>query len=109
MMAEVIRSKPLMGIKTGLNEAFLIDTETKEKLVKDDPRCSELMRPLLRGQDLERWCANWAGLWMIACGHAQGVRAGGKTISRSVKVGPLHEPQHFLRIGTSQPLSFRHG
>ncbi len=27
--------KPLYGIKTGLNEAFLIDTEKRNKLVQD--------------------------------------------------------------------------
>src|SRR5262249_11881232 len=36
---------PLLGIKTGLNEAFMIDTATKESLVKDDPHSADLLRP----------------------------------------------------------------
>ena len=58
--------EPLYGIKTGFNEAFLIDTPTKERLVEADPASESLFRPYLRGQDLDRWQAEWNGLWMIA-------------------------------------------
>ena len=57
--------KPLYGIKTGFNEAFLIDTCTRDRLVKDDPGCVDIIKPYLRGQDIERWFAPWTGLWMI--------------------------------------------
>jgi hypothetical protein len=58
--------KPLLGIKTGMNEAFLVDAPTKEELVQGDPKSAELLRPYVRGQDIDRWLAGWAGLWMIA-------------------------------------------
>ena len=58
--------KPLMGIKTGCNDAFLIDTPTKNALVSADPRCAEIIKPYVRGQDVSRWAPDWAGLWMIA-------------------------------------------
>ncbi|HEY8506050.1 MAG TPA: TaqI-like C-terminal specificity domain-containing protein, partial [Gemmataceae bacterium] len=57
---------PLYGIKTGFNEAFLMDTPTKERLVAADPKSADLFRPYLRGQDVKRWCAEWTGLWMLA-------------------------------------------
>lgn len=57
--------KPLYGIKTGLNEAFLIDTPTRDRLVRDDPKCAEIIRPYLRGQDIERWWSPPSGLHMI--------------------------------------------
>lgn len=57
---------PLYGIKTGFNEAYLIDTATKDRLVAADPASAPLFKRYLRGQDLERWQAEWAGLWMIA-------------------------------------------
>jgi hypothetical protein len=57
--------KPLYGIKTGLNEVFLIDTAMKEQLIAADRRSAELIKPCLRGQDIERWSSQWAGLWMI--------------------------------------------
>jgi hypothetical protein len=65
-LAEFAGMKPLMGIKTGCNDAFLIDTATKNALVKADPKCGEIVRPYVRGQDISRWSPDWAGLWMIA-------------------------------------------
>lgn len=57
---------PLRGILTGFNEAFLIDTATKKQLVTADPKSEPLFRPYLRGQDIDRWEAEWNELWMIA-------------------------------------------
>ncbi len=64
-LAEFAGVKPLYGIKTGLNEAFLIDTPAKERLVREDPRSAEVIKPYLRGQDIKRWSPEWDGLWMI--------------------------------------------
>jgi hypothetical protein len=57
--------KPYFGIKTGLNEAFVIDASTKERLVREDPRSAEVIKPYLRGQDMERWVGDWQQLWLI--------------------------------------------
>ncbi|MDI6799062.1 MAG: TaqI-like C-terminal specificity domain-containing protein [Actinomycetota bacterium] len=54
------------GIKTGLNEAFIIDTATKERLCKEDPKSAEILKPILRGRDIKRYGYDWAGLWIIA-------------------------------------------
>jgi hypothetical protein len=59
-------SGPYRGILTGFNEAFLLDTATKERLVAADPKSANLFRPYLRGQDINRWAAEWSGLWMLA-------------------------------------------
>ncbi len=64
-LAEYAGVKPLYGIKNGLNEAFLIDTATKDRLVREDPRSAEIIKPYLRGQDIKRWSPEWRGLWMI--------------------------------------------
>jgi hypothetical protein len=60
-----VYGSPLYGIKTGLNEAFVIDTPTKEKLCAADPRSAELLKPWLEGKDLKRWHAEPRGLWII--------------------------------------------
>ena len=52
-------------MKTGLNEAFIIDNETKDELVARDPRSAEILKPVLRGRDIQRYQANWAGMWLI--------------------------------------------
>ncbi len=64
-LADYAGVRPLYGIKTGYNEAFLIDTATKERLIREDGRAAEIIKPYLRGQDIDRWLPDWAGLWMI--------------------------------------------
>jgi hypothetical protein len=64
-LREYLGASPLMGIKTGCNEAFLVDSQRKETLIKADPEAAGLIRPYLRGQDISRWSPQWAGLWMI--------------------------------------------
>lgn len=53
------------GIKTGFNEAFIIDNDTKERLCKEDPKSIEILKPILRGRDIQRYSYKWAGLWLI--------------------------------------------
>ena len=53
------------GIVTGFNEAFCIDTEVRDRLVSEDAKCLDLIRPFVRGQDVDRWDTNWNGTWMI--------------------------------------------
>jgi hypothetical protein len=64
-LEKFIPEKPSYGVKTGLNDAFLVDTATRDQLVRDDPKCADIIKPYLRGQDIERWSAPWSGLWMI--------------------------------------------
>ncbi|WP_119071974.1 Eco57I restriction-modification methylase domain-containing protein [Aggregatilinea lenta] len=64
-LREYIGAEPYYGIKTGFNEAFLIDTATRNSLVEEDSACENIIKPYLRGQDIKRWTPEWAGLWMI--------------------------------------------
>ncbi len=43
------------GIKTGLNKAFVIDRATKDRLLHEDPNCSDLIKPFLMGRDIVRY------------------------------------------------------
>ena len=45
------------GVKTGFNEAFIIDEETKSRLINDDPNSADLIRPIYRGQDIWKYCS----------------------------------------------------
>lgn len=54
------------GILTGLNEAFIIDKKKYDELVAADPRSAEVLKPILRGRDIKRYKAEWAGLYLIA-------------------------------------------
>ena len=60
-----VHGAPLRGIVTGLNEAFVIDSATRDRLVLADPNSAELLKPLLRGEDIKRWRVESDGLWII--------------------------------------------
>ena len=53
------------GLVTGLNRAFIIDSETKEALIREDPRSAELLKPVVRGRDVHAYRVDWAGLWLV--------------------------------------------
>ncbi len=50
---------------TGYNAAFIIDEKTKESLIAEEPRSADIIKPVLRGRDIKRYRAEWAGLWLI--------------------------------------------
>ena len=59
------------GIKTGFNDAFIINTEKRDEILSncqtedERKRTAELIRPILRGRDIKRYGYNWANLWLI--------------------------------------------
>lgn len=64
-LAEYAGVRPLYGIKTGFNDAYLIDTPTRDRLIREDQKCAELIKPYLRGQDIDRWSCPPSGLHMV--------------------------------------------
>lgn len=65
-LGEYVNGKFYRGIITGLNEAFVIDQSTRSRLVAEDARSIEVIKPWLRGRDVKRWWVDWAGLYVIA-------------------------------------------
>jgi type I restriction-modification system DNA methylase subunit len=59
-----VYGSPLYGIKTGLNEAFVINAQQYAQLKQDDPN-GEILKPFLEGKDLKRWRAESRGLYLI--------------------------------------------
>jgi hypothetical protein len=53
------------GIKTGFNEAFIIDEKTKNELIAQDPNSKNIIKPLLRGRDLLRYSFKFNNLYLI--------------------------------------------
>ncbi len=43
------------GVLTGRNEAFVIDDATRKRLVREDKRSAELIKPFLAGRDIKRY------------------------------------------------------
>ena len=59
------------GIKTGLNEAFIITEEKRKQILasclseEERTRTDEIIRPILRGRDIKKYGYDWAGLYLI--------------------------------------------
>ncbi|MCU7543284.1 Eco57I restriction-modification methylase domain-containing protein [Riemerella anatipestifer] len=53
------------GIKTGFNDAFIIDGAKRKELIAKDPKSAEIIRPILRGRDIKRYSYDFADLWLI--------------------------------------------
>ncbi|MBU1212206.1 MAG: Eco57I restriction-modification methylase domain-containing protein [Alphaproteobacteria bacterium] len=64
-LREYVGADPYYGIKTGLNEAFLIDAQQRAALIQQDRNAASHIRPYLRGQDIGRWTSPETGLYMI--------------------------------------------
>ena len=53
------------GIKTALNEAFIISGEIKREILEKEPESSIFTKPILRGRDIKKYKAEFADLWLI--------------------------------------------
>jgi len=53
------------GIKTGFNDAFIINGEKRAELIAQDPKSAEIIRPILRGRDIKRYGYEFADLYII--------------------------------------------
>ena len=43
------------GIKTALNNAFIIDENTRQEIISQDGASAELIKPIYEGKDLHKW------------------------------------------------------
>ena len=50
---------------TGFNGAFVINSQTKEQLIHEDPKSAEIIRPILRGRDISRYDYDFEDSWLI--------------------------------------------
>ncbi len=54
-LSEYVDGKIYRGVLTGLNEAFVIDQATRKRLIAEDPRSEEIIKPFLAGRDIKRY------------------------------------------------------
>lgn len=53
------------GILTGFNEAFIIDGTIKDELIRKDKKSAEIIKPLVRGRDINKYSFDFANKWLI--------------------------------------------
>ncbi len=98
------------GILTGCNEAFIVDTASKDLLCCKNTESIEFFHPLVRGRDIQKYLCNWDESWIIAI-------ESGFTDNKRGKANPeeflrlSHESvfEHLKRIGDSFNKAFSHG
>ncbi len=64
-LSEYVDGKSYRGILTGLTEAFIINEETKKKLILEDKKSEELISPFLLGRNIKPYSTNEASNWLI--------------------------------------------
>jgi len=52
---EYVGAKIYRGILTGLNEAFIIDEETRSELIQKEPDSANIIKPVLSGSEIKRY------------------------------------------------------
>lgn len=64
-LGKFVEGKFYYGIKTGLNEAFVINATTRARLIAEDPNCEAIIKPWLNGKDIQRWYGNSKDIYLI--------------------------------------------
>ncbi len=54
-LSSVVAGQFHYGIKTGFNDAFVIDAATRKQIISEQPSAAKLIKPWFGGKDIERW------------------------------------------------------
>jgi len=54
-LGEYVQGKIYRGVLTGLNEAFVIDAATRDRLIAEDARSAEVIKPFLSGKEIKKY------------------------------------------------------
>ena len=68
-LEQYVKGKICWGIKTGLNEAFVINQKIKEELIAKNPKNLEIIKPFLTGRDIGRYSINSKQIYLIFTYH----------------------------------------
>ena len=60
-----LKFKITEGSEVSPNEAFVIDQATRDRLVKEDPRSAELLKPFAVGDEVRRYHVRYEDKWLI--------------------------------------------
>jgi len=64
-LGKFVKDRLYRGITTGFNDAFVVNTEEYDQLIRDHKSSKELLKPYARGRDVKRWVLNDPHLWLI--------------------------------------------
>ncbi|MDD5260310.1 MAG: N-6 DNA methylase [Methylacidiphilales bacterium] len=64
-LGEYINRRLYRGILTGMNDAFVVDRETRDALIAKHPSSEVVLKPFLRGRDVKRWRTEFDAQFLI--------------------------------------------
>lgn len=67
-LGEYVNEKIYRGLLTGLNEAFIISKEDRDKIIAKDPKSAEIIRPMVEGDDFDSWNLKSPSRYIILTG-----------------------------------------
>jgi hypothetical protein len=70
-LSEAVGGHFLYGIKTGCNEAFIIDSETRKSLIATDRAAAAFIKPLFVGRTIRKWVAKKPTDYLIYVPHGE--------------------------------------
>lgn len=72
-LGEYCQGRFYYGIKTGYNEAFVVDRATRDRLIAEHPSSAEVLKPFLRGRDVKRWRCEFADQYLVKIESSENV------------------------------------
>ncbi len=64
-LGEFVKHRFYYGLKTGLNDAFVVSREKRDRLIAEHPSSAKVLKPFLRGRDIKRWRAEFEDLYLL--------------------------------------------
>ena len=64
-LGEYVEGKFFRGVTSGLNDAFIINSEVRKTLIRKNKASEELIKPLLGGEEVRRYFIEDSGTWLI--------------------------------------------
>lgn len=64
-LGEHVGERFYYGIKTGLNEAFLVGRDTRDQLICEHKSSARILKPFLRGRDVKRWRTDFSEQYLV--------------------------------------------
>lgn len=64
-LGEYVNNQIYYGVKTGFNEAFVINSTKRAELISEDPNSAEIIKPLIEGKDIRKWYIAHQDRWLI--------------------------------------------
>ncbi len=68
-LGDLLNQRPSRGVVTGCNRAFVIERDTRDRLLEASPSSAALIRPFIKGRDVRPWMAGRSERWILLVDH----------------------------------------